>query len=167
MCEWGALFKGSFHHSVTWLELDDFKLVSMKHRIMQCQHIDFVLFVLLFWYWEWKTQKQNKPNTVKICMEMKQTTIMYASSPIKNKKQGMRTYNVLGIFYMPSLGSNAMITEEVLLQNTMHLIQRSCYKRGSPCQHPAANRTTRWSPDHCKETQTEEVWTCVLIFNSS
>ena len=32
---------------------------------------------------------------------------------------------------------------EVLRQNTTHLIQRPCYQRGSSCQDPADNRTTR------------------------
>ena len=32
---------------------------------------------------------------------------------------------------------------EVLPQDTTHLIQRPCYQRGSPCQDPAGNRTTR------------------------
>ena len=32
---------------------------------------------------------------------------------------------------------------EVLLQDTTHLIQRPCYQRGSPCQDPAGDRTTR------------------------
>ena len=32
---------------------------------------------------------------------------------------------------------------EVLPQNTTHLIQRPCYQRGSSCKDPAGNRTTR------------------------
>ena len=55
---------------------------------------------------------------------------------------------------------------EVLLQDTTHLIQRPCYQRGSPCQDPVGNRTTRIPPDHRKETQTAVVWTC-LPFNRS
>ena len=43
---------------------------------------------------------------------------------------------------------------EVLPQDTAHLVQRLYYPRGSPCQHPAGNRTTRRRPDHRKETQT-------------
>ena len=35
---------------------------------------------------------------------------------------------------------------EVLLQDTTHLIQRPCYQRGSPCKDPAGNRTTRRPP---------------------
>ena len=31
---------------------------------------------------------------------------------------------------------------EVLPQDTTHLIQRPCYQRGSPCQDPAGNWTT-------------------------
>ena len=48
---------------------------------------------------------------------------------------------------------------EVLPQDTAHLMQRPCYQRGSPRQDPAGNRTTRRSPYHRKETQTEVVWT--------
>ena len=36
---------------------------------------------------------------------------------------------------------------EVLPQNTTHHIQKSCYQRGSPCQDPAGNWTTRRPPD--------------------
>ena len=32
---------------------------------------------------------------------------------------------------------------EVLPQDITNLIQRPCYQRGSPCQNPASNRTTR------------------------
>ena len=39
-------------------------------------------------------------------------------------------------------------------KNTTHLIQRPCYQRGSPCQDPAGNWTTRRPPDNCKEMQT-------------
>ena len=47
---------------------------------------------------------------------------------------------------------------EVPPQDTTNLIQRPCYQRGSPCQDPAGNRTTRRPPDHFKETQTAVVW---------
>ena len=40
----------------------------------------------------------------------------------------------------------------------LHLTQRPCYQRGSPCQDPAGNRTTWRPPDRRKETQTEVVW---------
>ena len=43
----------------------------------------------------------------------------------------------------------------------LHLTQRPCYQRGSPCQDPAGNWTTRRPPDHRKETQTAVVWTCL------
>ena len=55
---------------------------------------------------------------------------------------------------------------EVLPQDTTHLIQRPCYQRGSPCQDPAGNQTTRRPPDHCKETQTAVVWSCLLFIRS-
>ena len=56
---------------------------------------------------------------------------------------------------------------EVLPQDTTHLIQRPCYQRGSPCQNPAGNWTTRRSPDHRKETQTAKVWSCFPLIRSS
>ena len=49
---------------------------------------------------------------------------------------------------------------EVLPQDTTHLIQRPCYQRGSLCQDPAGNWITRRSPDDRKETQTAVVWLC-------
>ena len=56
--------------------------------------------------------------------------------------------------------------EEVLLQDTTHLIQRPCYQRGSPCQDPGGNRITLRPPDHRKETQTAVVWTCLPFIKS-
>ena len=55
---------------------------------------------------------------------------------------------------------------EVLPQDTTHLIQRPCYQRGSLCQDPAGDRTTQRSPDHRKETQTEVVWPCLPFIRS-
>ena len=52
-----------------------------------------------------------------------------------------------------------------LLQDTTHLIQRQYYQRGSPCQDPAGNWTTR-RPDDCKETQTAVVWSCFTFIRS-
>ena len=49
---------------------------------------------------------------------------------------------------------------EVPPQDTMQLIQRPCYQRGSPC-----NRTTR-RPDHRKGTQTAVVWSCLPFIRS-
>ena len=61
---------------------------------------------------------------------------------------------------------NTSHRNEVLPQDTTHLIQRPCYQRGSPCQDPADNRTTRTPPDHRKETQTAVVWTCLPVIRS-
>ena len=36
----------------------------------------------------------------------------------------------------------------------------------SLCQDPAGNQTTQRPPDHCKETQTEVVWTCLPFIRS-
>ena len=46
---------------------------------------------------------------------------------------------------------------EVLPQDTTHLMQRPCYQRESPCRDPAGNRTTRRPLDYSKETQTAVV----------
>ena len=51
---------------------------------------------------------------------------------------------------------------EMLLQDTTHPIQRSCYQRGSLCQNPAGNQTIQRPPDCGKEMQTEVGWTCLL-----
>ena len=55
---------------------------------------------------------------------------------------------------------------EVLPQDTTHLIQRPCYQRGSPCQDPAGNWITWRSPDDRKETQTAVVWSCFTLIGS-
>ena len=55
---------------------------------------------------------------------------------------------------------------EVLPQDTTHLIQRPCYQRGSPFQDPASNWTTRRPADHRKETQTAVVWSCLPYIKS-
>ena len=55
---------------------------------------------------------------------------------------------------------------EVLPQDTTHLIQRPYYQRGSPCQDPASNWTTRRSPEDRKETQTAVVWSCFPFIRS-
>ena len=60
-----------------------------------------------------------------------------------------------------ALKKNTSHGNQVLLQDTTHLIQRPCYQRGSPCQYPAGNRTTRRPPDPDKETQTAVVWSCL------
>ena len=55
---------------------------------------------------------------------------------------------------------------EVPPQDIMHLIQSPCYQRGSPCQDPAGNWTTRRPRDHRKETQTAVVWSCLPFIRS-
>ena len=61
---------------------------------------------------------------------------------------------------------NTSYGNEVLPRDTTHLIQRPCYQRGSPCQDPAGNWTTRRPPDHRKEMQTAEVWSCFPFIRS-
>ena len=55
---------------------------------------------------------------------------------------------------------------EMLPLDTTHLIQRPCYKRGSPCQDPAGNWTKRRPPDDGKEMQTAVVWPCLPFIRS-
>ena len=55
---------------------------------------------------------------------------------------------------------------DVLPQDTMHLIQKPCYQQGSPFQDPAGNWTTRRPPDHCKEMQTAVVWSFLPFIRS-
>ena len=45
-------------------------------------------------------------------------------------------------------------------------IQRPCYQRGSPCQDPTGNWTTRRPPDHRKEAQTAVVWSSLPFIRS-
>ena len=58
------------------------------------------------------------------------------------------------------------VRNEVLPQDTTHLIQRPCYQRGSPCQDPAGIWTTRRPPDDRIETQTAVVWSCFPFIRS-
>ena len=65
------------------------------------------------------------------------------------------------------------------LQRRIQTMEIRCYRkilhisykdhvnqRGSPCQDPAGNRTTRRPPDHRKETQTAVVWSCLPFIRS-
>ena len=54
----------------------------------------------------------------------------------------------------------------MLLPDTTHLVQRSCYQQVSVCQDPAGDQTTRRPPDHRKEMQTAVVWTCLPFIRS-
>ena len=56
--------------------------------------------------------------------------------------------------------------DEVLSQDTTHLIQRPCYLQGSPRQDSAGSQTTSRPPDHHKETQTAVVWSCLPFIRS-
>ena len=65
-----------------------------------------------------------------------------------------------------ALKKNTSRANEVLQQDSTHLIQRPCYQRGSPCQDPAGNWTIWRSPDDRKETQTKVIWTCLPLIRS-
>ena len=43
---------------------------------------------------------------------------------------------------------------------------KPCYQRGSLCQDPAGNWTTRRPPDNHKEMQTAMVWSCLPFIRS-
>ena len=55
---------------------------------------------------------------------------------------------------------------EVLPQDTMHLIQKPCDQWGSRCQDPAGNWATWRPPDDHEETQTAVVWSCLPYITS-
>ena len=65
-----------------------------------------------------------------------------------------------------ALKKNISRGNEVLTQDTTHLIQRPWYQRGSQCQDPAGNQTTQRPPNHCEETQTAVVWSCLPFIRS-
>ena len=65
-----------------------------------------------------------------------------------------------------ALKKNISHGNEVLPQDTTHLIQRPCYQQGSLCQDPAGNLTAWRPPDHCKEMQTAVVWSCLPFIRS-
>ena len=68
--------------------------------------------------------------------------------------------------FLKALKKNTSHGNEVLPQDTTHLIQRPCYQRGSPCQDQAGNWTTRRPPDHRKEMQTSAVWSGLPFIRS-
>ena len=45
----------------------------------------------------------------------------------------------------------------------LHISYRLCYQRGSLCQDPAGNWTTRRPPEHGKEMQSAVVWSCLMF----
>ena len=69
-------------------------------------------------------------------------------------------------------GSRNSLEQTLAFNSYVHLtittirIQRPCYRRGSPCQDPAGNRTTRRPSDHRKEAQTAVVRSCIPFIRS-
>ena len=57
-------------------------------------------------------------------------------------------------------------TEMKCYRKILHVIQMPCYQRGSPCQDPAGNWTTRKPSDDRRETQTAAVWSCLPFITS-
>ena len=62
---------------------------------------------------------------------------------------------------------NMSLGNDVLPQDTMHLIQIPRYQQGSLFQDPAGSQSTWRHPDHHKESQTEVVWTYLPFIKSS
>ena len=69
-------------------------------------------------------------------------------------------------FHSRAAKENTSHENEVLPQGTTQLIQKPSYQRGSVCQDPAGNRTTRRPSENRKETQTEAVWACLPFIRS-
>ena len=65
-----------------------------------------------------------------------------------------------------ALKKNTSHENEVLPQDTTHLMQRPYHQRGRPCQDPAGNRATPRPPDRRIETQIAVVWTCLPFIRS-
>ena len=84
------------------------------------------------------------------------------------EKASSFTYRML-VNHRPSQQSSKEVTShgnEVLPQDTTHLIQRPGYQQGSPCKDLAGNWTTRRPPDDRKETQIAVVWSCFTFIRS-
>ena len=68
-------------------------------------------------------------------MNLRNISAIVSLACICGKCRGLLFHN------LPKL--NTSHRNEVLSQDTTHLIQRPCYRGGGPCQDPAGNRTTR------------------------
>ena len=88
----------------------------------------------------------------------------------KNEAVGLRWFQLLQKPWQPPHSrapkKNTSHGNEVLLQDTIHLIQRPYYQRESLCLDPAGNWTTWRYPDDRKETQTAVVWSCLPFIRS-
>ena len=96
-------------------------------------------------------------------------TGIFVSSEIRLMRSLVASISCLLLNHGPSQQSckeNTSHRNEALLQDSTHLIQRPFYQRGSPCQDPAGNRTTRRPSDYRKETQTAVVWSCFPFIRS-
>ena len=69
-------------------------------------------------------------------------------------------------FHSRAQKKNTSHVNEVLPQDTTHLIQRPCYQRGSPSQDPAGNWATRRPPHDRKEAQSAVIWSCLPFIRS-
>ena len=112
---------------------------------------------------KWRVLPETDARSARYSAETLQTS-PHPNPPLK------QSVLILKVWIMDSHSrapkKNTSHGNEVLPQDTTHLIQRPCYQRGSPCQDPAENRTTRRTPCHGKETQTAVVWLCLPFVRS-
>ena len=73
---------------------------------------------------------------------------------------------LLRIGTVEMIGNSSNSSSSSVGSGCISLIQRPCYRRGSRCQDPVGNRTTRRPPDHGKETQAAVVWSCLPFIRS-
>ena len=86
--------------------------------------------------------------------------------PARNRHPSVWESYGTGLWTVQVVHIELYIISGCTAQDTTHLIQRPCYQRGSLCQDPAGNWTTRRPPDDRKETQTAVVWSCFPFIRS-
>ena len=104
-----------------------------------------------------------------LACEEKAITNVSITSVLPDSAQLSRTFSSLvsiPVQQSRAPKKNTSHVNEVLPQDTTHLIQRPCYQQGSPCQDPAGNRTTRRPPGDREETQAAVVWSCLPFIRS-
>ena len=112
------------------------------------------------------TTSNNKlvANTVNLITNIIKEVRFVTTACATNINQGDTFLQNFNIYYVSKNMKKKMFSH--IPQDTTHLIQRPCYQRGSPCQNPARNWTTRRPPDYRKETQTAVVWSCFPFIRS-
>ena len=137
----------------------------MDRCLRQSQASSTWAHCIWLWFQVWDTVQDSTDNS---SIGKAQTTLLSASrygwcAPLSHPSS----------FMFVNLGPHSRAPKkstshghEVLPQDTTHLTRRPCYQRGSPCQDPAGNQTTRRPPDDRKETQTVVVWSCFPFIRS-